>query len=76
MSATTIKSGTITGDLIAGTTITAGNIAANAVNADKINVTDLATINANMGTITAGKMESSDGKFVIDLSGKFISITV
>jgi hypothetical protein len=29
-----------------------------------------------MGTITAGKMQSNDGKFVIDLDNKTISIEV
>lgn len=39
-------------------------------------ITNLSSINANMGTITAGKMQSSDGKFVIDLDNKTISIEV
>jgi hypothetical protein len=44
--------------------------------ADKISVTNLASINANLGTVTAGRMQSPDGQFVIDLTNKFISITV
>ena len=40
------------------------------------NITDLAAINANMGTITAGVLKSSDNKFKIDLNNKTITITV
>jgi hypothetical protein len=29
-----------------------------------------------MGSLTSGKIQSSDGKFVIDLTNKFISIEV
>jgi predicted phage tail protein len=43
---------------------------------DTANITSLSSIKANMGTITAGKMQSSDGKFVIDLDNKTISIEV
>jgi hypothetical protein len=41
---------------------------------DTANITSLSSIKANMGTITAGKMQSTDGKFVIDLDNKTISI--
>lgn len=44
--------------------------------AEKLSVTDLSTIKANMGTITAGKMQSTDGKMLIDLNSKIIRITV
>jgi hypothetical protein len=56
--------------------ISADRIAANSIVAGKISTTNLASINANLGTVTAGKMESPDGQFVIDLTNKFISITV
>lgn len=41
---------------------------------DTANITDLSAIKADMGTITAGVMQSTDGKFVIDLNNKTISI--
>lgn len=41
-----------------------------------LNVTNLSALTSNMGTITAGVLRSSDGKFVIDLNNKYISITV
>jgi hypothetical protein len=41
---------------------------------DKASINDLSSIKANMGTITAGKMQSQDGNFVIDLDNKTISI--
>jgi hypothetical protein len=68
--------GAVTTTVLAANAVSADKIAANAVTAGKINVTDLAAINANMGTITAGKMQSTDGKFVIDLTNKTISIEI
>jgi hypothetical protein len=41
---------------------------------DTATITSLSALTANMGTITAGKMQSTDGKFVIDLTNKTISI--
>jgi hypothetical protein len=41
---------------------------------DTANITNLSSIKADMGTITAGKLQSTDGKFVIDLDNKTISI--
>lgn len=39
-------------------------------------ITNLSAVSADMGTITAGKMQSTDGQFIIDLSNKYISISV
>ena len=44
--------------------------------ADKIVTDDLASLNADLGTITAGVMQSSDGNMVIDLNNKTITIEV
>lgn len=41
-----------------------------------LDVTNLSALSSNMGTITAGVLRSADGKFVIDLNNKYISITV
>lgn len=46
------------------------------LDAGKINATNLSSIRADLGTVTAGKMQSTDGDFIIDLSNKLISITV
>jgi hypothetical protein len=43
---------------------------------DVATITDLSSLSADIGTITAGKMQSSDGKFVVDLDNKLITITV
>lgn len=56
------------------TTIDGGLIATDSITADSIDVTDLSSIKANLGTVTAGKLQSSDGLFVIDLDNKFIYI--
>jgi predicted phage tail protein len=52
------------------------DIAYNSIIAEHIDVTNLAAINANLGIITAGKLQSFDGNFVIDLDNKFIEIQV
>jgi hypothetical protein len=51
-------------------------IATGTIAASRLSVTSLSSINADIGTVTAGKMVSSDGKFEIDLNNKFIRITV
>jgi hypothetical protein len=59
--------------------ITNAKIANATINIAKINtasIDDLSSLSADIGTITAGKMQSSDGKFVIDLDNKRITITV
>ena len=58
------------------TTIEGGRITTGTIDAAAINVVNLSALNANLGTVTAGKMQSPDGKFVIDLTNKFISISV
>jgi hypothetical protein len=55
----------INGNLIVDQTITANSLS----------VSTLSAITANLGTVTAGLMESADGKFVIDLTNKIIDIT-
>lgn len=44
------------------------------IDAGKISATTLASISANLGTITAGKLQSEDGNFLIDLTNKRIVI--
>jgi hypothetical protein len=41
-----------------------------------LKVGNLSAISANMGTLTSGKIQSNDGKFVIDLDNKTINIEV
>ena len=41
-----------------------------------LKVGNLSAISANMGTLTSGKIRSNDGKFIIDLDNKTISIEV
>jgi hypothetical protein len=55
---TNIAGSTITGTNIAGSTITGTNIAANTIDAGKLNVSQLSAINSNLGTITAGSIDS------------------
>ncbi len=44
--------------------------------AEYLDVTNLSALSSNLGTVTAGVLKSADGKFVIDLNNKYISITV
>jgi hypothetical protein len=46
------------------------------INGGRIDTDTISAISADLGTITAGSMVSSDGKFEIDLNNKFIRITV
>ncbi|WP_276122572.1 TipJ family phage tail tip protein [Pararhizobium qamdonense] len=42
------------------------------ISADKMNVGQLSEVATDAGTITAGKLQSADGKMVVDLTGKRI----
>lgn len=55
----------INGNLIVDDTILARHLAVNTLDA----------VSANMGTLTTGKIQSSDGKFVIDCDNKTIRIS-
>lgn len=55
----------INGNLIVDDTIQARHIAVNTLDA----------VSANMGTLTTGKIQSPDGKFIIDATNKTIRIT-
>lgn len=46
------------------------------ISAKYMYVDKLSSLTANIGTVSAGKLQSTDGKFIIDLDNKFISITV
>jgi len=67
--------GTILARSIVAGTITGDRIAAGTITADRLSVSSLSAIAANVGTVTAGKLQSSDSKFVIDLDNKTITIT-
>jgi hypothetical protein len=58
------------------TTIEGSRITTGSIDASSISAVSLSAINADLGTVTAGKMQSSDGKFVIDLTNKYISISL
>ncbi len=44
------------------------------LSADKISTTSLSAFSANLGTVTAGLMESASGQFVVDLTNEFIEV--
>lgn len=69
----------VTNAKIADATITNAKIGDAEIDVAKIDVasiTSLSALSADMGTITAGLMQSADGEFVIDLTNKYISISV
>lgn len=45
------------------------------LSADKIDTATLSAITANLGTVTAGRLQSADGQMVIDLDNKLIVIS-
>jgi hypothetical protein len=59
----------------ANTTINGSLLVQGSITADKLSANTLSAINADMGTITAGVMRSIDGKFIIDLTNKSITIS-
>lgn len=69
-----INDADITTAKIADAAVTNAKI--DSLDANKINANDLAAITANMGTITAGKMQSTDAKMIVDLDNKYIKIEV
>lgn len=63
----------INGDLIVDDTIIARHILAGEITADKLDVSELSAINADIGTATAGRIESADGTSYWDLdSGELV----
>jgi len=69
ITAALIAAGSITATQIAAGTITATQIAANSITAAQLDVTTLSAISADIGAVTAGTIQSTDGKMIIDLDG-------
>src|SRR5690606_31128522 len=65
------EAGAVTADKLAANSVTAGKIAAGAVKADAIDVDELSAISADIGTVTAGIVQTPDGgaKFGEDALG-------
>jgi hypothetical protein len=59
----------------ANTEISGSLLVRGSVSADRLSANTLSAINADLGTVTAGMMRSNDGKFIIDLSNKSITIS-
>lgn len=54
--------------------LTGRQIAAGTITVDKLFAVDLAAITANLGTVTAGKLQSPDLRFTVDLTNKTITV--
>lgn len=76
LAVTNAKIASLSADKINAGFISADRIEAGSIAAGKLSVITLSSVTANMGTVTAGRMQSADGQFVIDLTNKFISISV
>src|SRR5690606_35491194 len=57
-----LAAGAATADTVAANSVTAGKIAAGAVKADAIVVDELSAISADLGTVTAGIVQTPDGR--------------
>ncbi|MFC7661729.1 phage tail protein [Methylorubrum suomiense] len=53
---------------------TVSDVQVSSLSASKIVTNSLSALSANLGTVTAGRAQSSDGKFVIDFDNKFIEM--
>ena len=62
------------GNIIATGTIAGNKITANSISADRLNVNALSAVTANLGTITAGVAKSTDNKFKIDLTNRYLAV--
>jgi len=69
-----ILAGAIETEKINALAVTAAKIAAGAITADKMDVTALSAITANIGEVTAGIARSSDEKFKIDFTSKWLKV--
>jgi hypothetical protein len=70
---TQLAAGAVGPGQIAANAVTADKIAANSITATKLNVTSLSSIAANLGTVTAGLIQSADGKSRWNLTtGEFV----
>lgn len=54
---------------------TVGDVQISSVSASKISATNLSSVSANLGTVTAGVARSTDSKFIVDFTNKRILIS-
>lgn len=66
--------GSIVADLMVADKIYGNHIAAETITADKLNVTELSSITANIGTVTAGIIKGKTGTTKFDLDNDIIDI--
>lgn len=66
----------VTTDKLVGLSVTNDKLAANAISGDKIQVNSLSSLTTNMGQLRTGKLESQDGRMIIDLDNKLIRIEI
>ena len=79
-----IQNATITGEKIAANTIEGSKLLTGSITSDKlagnifsniaITAANISSISSDLGNVNAGRIQSADGKFVIDLNNKFIRI--
>lgn len=68
ITASNLAAATITGDKIAANTIFGSHITAGAIDATQMTVATLSSITANIGTVTAGKVQNTGGTTFLDLT--------
>lgn len=54
--------------------LSADNFIAGKIVADEVNVTELSSVSSDLGSVTAGVMQSSDGRFLINLTESYMLI--
>lgn len=72
ITAAKIAANSISAGMLQANSVTAGKVAAGAIGATQISVTNLSAINSNIGTITAGIIQSADAKMIIHLTNSNI----
>lgn len=69
-----VVNNSIPGEKIVDGSITSDKLAKDSIAVSRVRADYLSDLSRNAGTIMSGKLQSQDGKFVIDLTNKFIRI--
>jgi molybdopterin-binding protein len=71
-----LAAGAVTTAKIDDGAVTNAKLAGNSISGDKIQVSSLSSLTTNLGQVRTGKLESQDGRMIIDLDLKVIRIEI
>jgi hypothetical protein len=71
-----LSDNSVTSSKLTRGSVTNEKLAANAISGDKLQVSSLSSLTSEMGTLRSGKLESSDGRMLIDLDRKIFRMEI